>query len=217
MYDYRRKHEWAVQNTRDPLVVMRALSPFLHKAFQPRSLWYVHTDGYVLQSQTTTIEKVKDLEHSARRVPDEMHSVSLQYETPIKFLTMVTKRPDCKFTLTAGNSWIAKNEPFPVSLVMLGPDTDAMAGIMDRIKTQIDSEFARQEAADWTATPTDLDFPVRSWTHRFLNNQWIVGIILAIFGILLAAALTFLGKLIDDHNRDRAPQPTTSNVVTGEP
>jgi hypothetical protein len=209
VYELQRKYEWAAQ-TPDVLVVMRALAPILHAAGKTQRK--LKTDGYALSSKSTQIAKAKDLGDAARRVPDSMRSISLEYETPITF-TSLKRMSSFRLVTERGYDYL-KNTDSPVSvhLEMKGPDTDAIAGLMDRVKTQIDSELARQGAQGWRAEPAPMPVTAPSLGRRFMNHQWFV----AIAGGLLVSLLVWAAAAGCHHlrsNDDHTPQVSTTTIT----
>jgi len=193
---------------------MRALSPYLHEAGQ--KLWWLHTDGYVIESSTTRIHKVKDLEHSARRVPDRISSVSLEYENLERFTSFLVglfaARPNCSLSLQT--RWWGGSENVRVSLEIKGPDTDTMAGKIDRAKKQIDSEFARQESANWSADPPTMNFPAHGLVRRIRDNQWFVGLVFLVLSLILAVQCS---SSMPGGGQTTNPSSVTSSVVVSTP
>ncbi|MHA3020437.1 hypothetical protein ACXPWS_09190 [Mycobacterium sp. BMJ-28] len=186
MYELERTHEWTAE-TPDPVAAMRVLSISLHR----NAKWYLQSDGYALSSKSTRIKKAKDLESSARRVPDPIKAVLLNYQTPFNLILSVLRRPFCDFSLVIKKDYDYRTKPEkPVEVVlhMQGPDTDAIAGIMDRVRTEIESELTRQNAAGWSATPPPEEFPSGS-TSRVVTNAWFVGIVGGLVATILWIAL----------------------------
>lgn len=169
-----RTHRW-VAETSDPLVVMRALAPVFHESVSVK--WYLQTDGYTLQSDSTRIGSVKNLEQSSRRIPDSLKSISIQYQTPISLVMLLSRRPDCRFSLSAKTQYVYESEPKRVSLSlnMRGPDSDSIAGLMDRVKTQIESEFKRQSVREWDADPLPMP-TLDSFVDQIKRHPWFVTI-----------------------------------------
>lgn len=149
-----------------------------------------------------------------------MKSIVLEYKTPFS-LSDIWQRPDCQFILTVRGLPSYEYEEqtsVEVGLTMKGPDTDEVAGIMDRVKTQIESEFVRQESEDWHAEPPPMNFPASSPFRRLVNHQWFVaivgGLLVTLLWLALGAGCTYLKTRVD------TPAPaekTTSTTAVPQP
>lgn len=210
MNELERNYEWTAQ-TPDPVVAMRALVPALHG----NARWYQRTGGYALSSQSTRIRNSKNLESSSRRVPDSIRRVSLKYATPFSIVLTILRRPDCSFLLDIDRGYSYTKDPdtpVNVSLQMEGPNTDSMAGLMDRVKIEIESELARQNAEGWHATPLPEQYP-DGIVRRVGYHPWFVGIVGSIVASVLWLALVAGWSLL----RDEPQKPTTVSTTTSAP
>lgn len=212
MYELQRKYHWVTQSS-DVLGVMRALAPILHAV--GRSQHYLETPGYMLSSQSTSIEKAKDLDDAARRVPDPIRTISLKYTTWFRLTTL--RSPQCSFKViaTKGHDYLTNPDTsVKVSLDMAGPDTDAIAGLMDRVKTQVESELTQQDADGWRAVSTPMPVITASLGKRLVNHQWFVaiagGLLVTLIGWAIVAGVNRLNASEDVP----AGQLTTTIVPT---
>lgn len=196
----------------DLLRVLLVLEPLV--AFGVKSLSLKPDRGYYVAGGKTSMHDVKDLQSTLALFPGDPEYLAREFET------RYPRTPHYRVKLVA-HRFGGRIEGH---VEVHGPSTHATVGLLERLRTAIDKEVARQEASGWTAEPLQLDgsdsegAPVaparRVWKVITTHPIW-VGIIVAVVGGLIGLAFKWLG--LDPENQKSSVSTTTTQTQTQSP